>query len=119
MSALSTTDSVGKFILCLAGPVIWAAHLAALYGGHTLICARLASSANVWWAVTVSVVTALSLVGVALVVRWQWSPPRPADRLPEQRRPSFLRSVSLALAGLSALALIWNALPAALVPPCS
>jgi hypothetical protein len=98
----------------LAGPAVWAAHFVVMYGAHALICARVAANGvNLWLAVAASA-TALALLALAGII---------AARVRRSRARSnghamFARDLTIALAALSMLGVLWVALPVAVMPPC-
>lgn len=100
------------------GPALWFGHLAVLYGAEALICTPpLASGRAMSWiasAATILVLGALALFGAALVRQ-----PPPTDRSEEHTAAAFLHATALLLAVLSALGVVWTALPVALLPVCA
>jgi len=100
------------------GPGLWFVHFIVLYGAEALICTPPATSARAMtWiasAATTMVLGALAVFGWALMRR-----PPPDDRLEEHTGAAFLYVTALMLAALSALGVVWTALPVALLPVCS
>ncbi len=94
-----------------AGLLVWAAHLAIVYGIVAMACARgHAASVTVAWvgAVTVASLLATSVILVTAV--------RQLGRGGDSRR--FLDAVTAMVAGFSLIAIAWDGLPALFVPAC-
>jgi hypothetical protein len=108
---------LGDFLQLFTGPVIWFAHFVTLYGAEALICTPgLASAGTMTWAAGAATLAALAALGGfgVMVMR------RPAhDPAGSHSGATFLRSATLLLAMLSAIAVIWVALPAAVLPVCA
>jgi hypothetical protein len=85
-----------------AGPLLWLAHFTLLYGFNSIACARGFEGAVPW---AVGFATVILGVAAALLVF-----------LP---RKDFVNWLSAALAALSLLAILWQALPALMVSPCA
>lgn len=103
------------FLLMFAGPLIWAVHLLAVYVFAALACAR--GFAHIEWlgiGVTQWIIGALTLGALAAVA---------AVLVFQERRDgngsSFIRWTSLTVGLLSALSIMWQALPAYFVPTCA
>ena len=102
------------FLAVFAGPVVWFFHLVLLYGAEALICMPPAGSGRaIMWVggtATAGALGALVLVAV--------SAPRMEGRS-KHAGATFLRNTTLSLALLSAVGVVWSALPLALVPACA
>lgn len=104
------------FLLLLSGPLIWVAHLLLIYVFTALACAR--QFAHVQWlgvgvvTLFIGVPTVAALGGMAALQAKQ----PPAEIAPDSA--GFVRWTNMALSGLSALAVVWQALPAMIVPAC-
>lgn len=117
---------LARFARLVAGPVLWAAHFLASYVTVAIWCAKVAARGEPLGAarIAVGVYTALALLGIAVVGAWGWRdhragrgmPPHDADT-PEDRS-RFLGFATLLLAGLSAVAVAWEALAAVFVETC-
>lgn len=99
------------FLLMFSGPLIWAVHFLAVYVLAALACARgfadlawLGASVAQWG---IGVMT-LGAVAAVIVVQRRGSQATP-----------FLDWTTLTLGWLSILAIVWEALPAYLVPACA
>jgi hypothetical protein len=84
------------------GPLLWALHLTALYGFTALACARGFAHAVPW----VIAVATLVLGAAAALLMLRFS------------KPQFMDWLTAALAALSLVAIVWQALPVLLVSPC-
>ena len=105
---------LADFLRVFVGPVVWFLHLVLLYGAEALICMPPAGSGR-----------AMIWVGVTATGGGTWSPcPGGSFSATEDGRSkhagaTFLRNTTLSLALLSAVGVIWNALPLALVRACA
>jgi hypothetical protein len=108
---------LGDFLQLFIGPAIWFGHFATLYAAEALICTPgLASAGAMTWVAGAATLAALAALGGfgATVLR------RPAhDPAGRHGGAAFLRSATLLLAMLSAIAVVWVALPVALLPVCA
>jgi hypothetical protein len=108
---------LGDFLQLFTGPVVWFAHFVALYGAEALICTPgLATTGAMFLVAGVATLAALAVLGGfgIRVLR------RPAhDPGDSHDGATFLRSATLLLAVLSAIAVVWVALPTALLPVCT
>ena len=108
------TRPLADFLRIVAGPVVWFLHLVLLYGAEALLCMPPAGSGRttIWVGVsaTVAALAALVLVAVATLR---------AEGRSRHAGATFLRDTTLSLALLSAVGVIWNALPLALVRACA
>lgn len=88
----------------LAGVVIWALHFAAIYGFTAIACARrLPASVPL----AVALATVVGAGACALIV------------ISEMRhRQGFESWMTLGLAAIALLAIVWEAVPALVVTPC-
>lgn len=90
------------------GPIVWAFHLGIVYGAHTAICAiRPFGTAETAMAVTAGVATLAALLVLLLAGT------APGTSLPFRRDVGFLLTV------LSAIAIAWLGITAAIVPACT
>ena len=108
------TRPLSEFLRVLVGPVVWFLHLVLLYGAEALTCMPPAGSgrAIIWIGISATAGALGSLVLVAVSVL------RPDGRS-RHTGATFLRDTTLSLALLSAVGVIWNALPLALVRVCA
>lgn len=113
--------------LLAASPLIWGAHFLASYLTVAIWCAKVAGPDGRlgWTRLAVSIYTVIALAGIIAigwvgVRRHTFAPahiPHHAD-LPESRR-RFLGLATLLLSGLSAIATIFDALPALFIETCN
>lgn len=103
-------------------PVVWAVHFVTVYSLTAVFCARLGAplTARLWTG-------ALTVVALALIVwlgwhAWhQWeeqSLSRALDAPTDQHRDRFLGHVAWLLALISAIGVVFTALPALLIAGC-
>lgn len=120
-------DSRGGTILILViGPTIWALHFLIVYVTAAVFCAKTGDMAELWTVrIAIAAVTAIALAGITLAVfrawrKWgvsldrdlEYEAPSPVER----RR--FLSHAALMLHALSALAIVYTALPAVFMAAC-
>ena len=109
------TRPLADFLRVFVGPVVWFLHLVLLYGAEALICMPPAGSGRA--AIWVGVAATAAALG-ALCPGRSFSAAR-TDGRRKHAGATFLRNTTLLLALLSAIGVIWNALPLALVPACA
>jgi drug/metabolite transporter (DMT)-like permease len=93
-----------------AGPLIWATHLGLVYGVTAIACARGMGG------VATPVIVAATFVAVIAVTWLLVKEIRRGRSTPSKRQVAFFAA---ALAGLSAVAILWAGLPVAFVPACT
>ncbi|MCD7058659.1 hypothetical protein [Pelagibacterium xiamenense] len=122
--ATSPRRMVGTFVFILAGPILWAIQLTAIYGSQSALCAAGIGTSSgggnalVLWSV---VIASLIPAGVAT---WAILAPAASYRLLAGERGDaaqwgFLRGVMRLLTGLSILAMAYAALGAVFLPECA
>ena len=92
-------------MLMSAGALCWALHFAAIYGFTGLACAR-GMDGTVPWAVG-SLTLAAAIAAAAVMT------------IALRQRESFEHWLAAAIAGAALVAILWEALPAFLVPACA
>lgn len=110
----------------VAAPALWAAHLLSSYATVAIWCAKFTpdfgSFSNVRAAIGVYTVVALSLIGRVGWRGWQRHTEGASSLPHEEDSPSsrhrFLGFATLLLAGLSAVAVLLQALPALFIGSC-
>jgi hypothetical protein len=115
MSAPRTRPLVDLLRL-FVGPVVWFLHLALLYGAEALICTPPVGPvrAMIWLGL------AATAVALGILVFLAAGPaPRANGRPSVHTGAAYLHNMTRLLAFLSAIGVIWNALPVALVPVCT
>jgi hypothetical protein len=111
---MAAAPSMVVVLRMLSGALIWAVHFIASYGFTTLACAR--DLASIQW-LTIGIVpwvvggaTAIALL-VALSVIVAAVRTDPAI--------GFVEWMTASVAALASLAIVWEALPAMMVPACA
>lgn len=114
----TTLEPLGSLWLALTGPLVWLAHIVALYATEALLCAGPASGFRLFFpiATVLTVVAGLALVGF---VSWRKAAGPGGGRLAGQSGSRFLHDVSIPLSALALLGVIWATLPAMLLPACA
>jgi hypothetical protein len=108
---------LGDLLQLCTGPVIWFAHFATLYAAEALICTPgLASAGAMTWVAGAATLAALAGLGGFGVMLLRRPAHDPAGR---HGGAAFLRSATIWLAVLSAIAVVWVALPLAVLPVCA
>ena len=111
---------LSKSLLALAGLLIWSLHFGAIYVFQALACARGFAGREVGGigivTVFIAAATLLALLAAAAVIATGWRTSGPAVELTQH--DEFLRRLTILVAGLSAIAIIWQALPILVMPPC-
>lgn len=119
------TDSAafpGTTVRLLASLLVWAAHLGAIYAATSLACARGSSGAGLLgpgplpW--IIGLATLVALAALALLTAAAFRSARGGDA-GAHATSTFLDWLAAALGALAAVAVIWQALPALIVPPCA
>lgn len=100
----------------MAGPLIWALHFGAVYGGQHVACAVSASGALPvrTGIVVATLIACLVLLAVGVAARKLVQPAPPAS----EDVPAFLHSVTLWLLGLSLFAVLASGLAGLMLPGC-
>jgi hypothetical protein len=119
-NSAGTVRPTSELLMSWVGPAIWAAHFFVMYGSEALICTRVAPGVRDALFATVAIsATALAVAGlVAFVVRRHAGTGSGARAGHGADDLAFSRWLSIGLALLSVLAVIWVALPALLAAPC-
>jgi hypothetical protein len=95
---------VAASLRILAGPILWILHFAAIYGSTAVACAR-AAPRLVPWAVGIATLAA----GAACMwIVLRESGPR-----------GFEPWITVGLAGIALVAIVWEAVPVLVVAPCA
>lgn len=109
----STEEKTLPLISLAGAPLVWAAHFVLIYSVAGTLCQKLPAGdailASQW---VIAVATGLALAAIAWVA-WH-----SAMRLGGGVNGRFMARVTLMLAGLSALAVIFSALPAIFAASC-
>lgn len=112
------TATAGEFILALWGPIVWAAYFLAYYGLSGLVCAPPVSprsdAALRGVGLGLSAAAAILILGFTI---WRGARLAHLDAADRDNQP-FLFEISIALALLSLLAVIWNAIPVWMFSAC-
>ncbi len=110
---------IGDLLLSLWGPSVWAAHFFVMYAAETLACSRAgASSYQAQLAVVTAAVTAIALISLLGFMIRQYVVPNERAQF-GYVTSSWLRRISIVLAALAMLAVVWVALPLTMVPACA
>lgn len=111
---------VSRLLFMLAGLIIWAVHFGFVYGFNALACTfGFAGSQLLGMGVVVLAVglaTFLAFGADILVMLRAVAGPHAVDLTADSRR--FMRYVAGSLAALSAVSVLWQGLPALMVPAC-
>jgi hypothetical protein len=110
--------------LIIAAPVVWAVHFMSCYVAVSVWCAKMAGATGSLGAARtgVAILTTVALCAVGLVAgvgyrAWRSSDAGAHEDLPESRQ-RFVGAATLLLSGLSALGIVYSALPAVFIESC-
>lgn len=113
---------VTQILLMTAGLIIWAAHLGFVYGLNALACtfdfARLELFGMALTTLTIGVATLVALGAELLVLSFAVAG-RGAMGFGGEEQLRFMGPITATLAGLSAVAVLWQGLPVLVVPACA
>lgn len=111
-----------RLLGAMSGLVAWAAQFTIIYGFAAVVCARGYGSLSVLgvgivpFTILVATLLALGGAGLALLLALRDRGQRSADTHPTDR---FLIDTTLVVSGLSIVAILWQGLPALIVPACT
>jgi hypothetical protein len=106
--------TIGAFLVVLAGPLIWFGHFVGIYAAEALACGVLGPR---FLTVVAIAITAIAGAGLLAVIIAKARESR-VSALTQEPVAMFLPHVTLLLAVLSLLGLLWVAWPAAMLRPC-
>src|SRR5687767_5767406 len=120
---MSDRGFIGKMLFVNAGLLAWAAHFTIIYAVTTLACTKNFAGRKILglgivpFAITIATLAALAVIGAVLInALVRALPPRSARSGEDSAR--FLRYVTVSIALLALVAIVWNALPVLVLPPC-
>jgi hypothetical protein len=107
----------------ISAMMVWAVHFLVVYGAQATACVRLGSGRSLFGMPFVPAMvlglTALALLVVAVIgLRAWWRLDSGLSGQEGQNQPQFTVWMTLAIALLSALAIVWEAVPVLMLPPC-
>ena len=106
-AAKKATRPLTDLLIIFAGPAIWFGHFVFIYGAETLVCLGPTAPTEQRLLLTYAVATVVALCGLGFL----------AAAVAQNNR--FHARTALALALLAIPAVVWTALPAALLPVCA
>jgi hypothetical protein len=120
---MGDTHFLRKSLLTLGGLLVWAAHFALIYAITAFICARGLQGRQLWGLGALPLATGLATLAAlaaALAILLIGRRRHRAARGQHDAKAVdvFMNYCTMALAGLSLLAIIWNAVPILIVPAC-
>ncbi|MCL4766021.1 MAG: hypothetical protein KJZ80_07310 [Hyphomicrobiaceae bacterium] len=113
-----------KTFALFGGLLIWGAHFMIVYSANALACTRGLAGVTILGAglvplfVLAATAAALGAAGYLLVTTLSWRGALRGERS-QNGSAAFLRIATLTITLLSAIAIAWTALPAAIVQPCA
>jgi hypothetical protein len=118
--AKARRSSLSALVRLVLAPSVWALHLGAVYGGHTVLCAvwgrQGAHPAAAYWLIAVATAAALAVLAASTVglhaARRQRTPASVTDV------ERFRHRLAVLLAILSAIAIAWTGAAAVVIPAC-
>ena len=108
-----------------AGLLVWAAHFSALYALNALVCARGLAAVSlggfpiVPLAITVLTLVAVAGIAAAAYLAWKGRQPVMPERSGGPEAARFVRDTTLLVCGIGMVGVVWDALPAFIVPACA
>lgn len=116
-------QSAGALAALLLGPSLWALHFLVVYVAAAIACARAPEALTAVRAgiggATVAALVAIVLLMLPAWREWRRAGDAPSDGGTREGRQRLLAFTALLLCGLSAVAVVFSALPAALAGTCS
>jgi hypothetical protein len=117
-------ESNASLWILAAAPVLWSVHFLASYAVAAALCGRLGAGSIDTVRLTITVLAAVALAGIAGVaaVGWRWhraagdAPPHDADSAADRR--GFMGLATVLLATLSGVGVIYSALAAVFIRTC-
>jgi hypothetical protein len=118
-----TLRRTAQVLLTLGGMIAWAVQFTVAYGATSTLCGRGWADATllgigvVPFAILSTTLVALAAAAILLIVslreerRWRDQPVSATD--------SFLSQASVLINGLSLIAILWNGVPAFILPACA
>jgi hypothetical protein len=124
MSAPARTPfrPIFEILLNALGLAIWAAHFGTIYAANALACERGLAGTRLlglpFVPVVISALTLLALAALAWVMRSALAGLDPPLDEGGETEPRFTRWFAFSTAALSVLAVLFQGIPALVVPPC-
>jgi hypothetical protein len=118
-----TGRRTGQVLLTLGGMIAWAVQFTVVYGATSTLCGRGWADATLFgigvvpFTILSTTLVTLAAAAILLIVslreerRWRDQPASPTD--------SFLSQTSVLINGLSLIAILWNGVPAFILPACA
>lgn len=113
--ARGSLGTLAKWAVLLSGPLIWSAHLGFVYAVAT-IAITLTSEAGLVSRILVGIATLACLAVIAWIGWSLWTGRLPRWESPQQDLTGLWRKSGTLLCLLSFLAVLWQGLPAVLIP---
>lgn len=114
------TRHVWEFVETLTGPIVYLGFFGLTYFATSLVCALSRGNAPIVTdapALIAATTFALALTAILLIALLMGNAGRMLANAGEDKKDGFMGLVTLTLAILSALAVVWTAVPAATLPP--
>jgi hypothetical protein len=110
-----------QILFVLSGLIVWAIHLLLIYIFNALACARGFADIDILGigiaplAIVVLGVVSLAVLAGVIAVAATGSGPFGSD---DSRSEGFLRYLTISIAALSGVAVVWETIPVFILPPC-
>jgi hypothetical protein len=124
MSTIQTPEPTSTLTSLIAAPLVWAAHFLVSYATSAIWCAKLGADRSFHGAqLAIAGYTVASLIAIGLIGTRAWRQYRSVrsaaeDRDSSEARHRFIVFVTLLLAGLGLIAILYGALAIVLVGSC-
>ncbi len=114
------TSTVSELLLCLGGPLIWAAHFFVMYGAGTLACLNSTARHSMPFYAFALAFTLVAILAVLASMAWQVARASRRETSGDQTEGRrFLRAISIILGSAALLAIAWATLPVLMLPSCA
>ncbi|MBM1170835.1 hypothetical protein [Microvirga arabica] len=118
-----TGRRTGQVLLALGGMIAWAVQFTVIYGATSTLCGRGWADATLLGVgvvqFTILAATIAAFVPAAILLVVSLREERQRRDQPASATDSFLSQASVLINGLSLVAILWNGVPAFILPACA
>jgi len=119
----TATNFMGRSLFMVGGLIVWAIQFGVIYAFNALACARgfsritVLSVGIVPFAVAAATLVAALATALILFAAYRRRGPS-SDAEGDRRTAGFMRYTTMTVAALALVAIVYNGVPAFIVPPC-